>query len=113
MYFQSNKIQNDEIDTFYWRILLNLPQPNLNQILPELNKSQPVTKFCLNFQKTHGAPTNPIRHVGDLGNIKAEKGRTKVDITDKVASLFGPKDMSVSCTLISGIGHNQSIQVLS
>ena len=91
---------------------------NLPQILPELNKSepigpQPVTEFCLNFQKTHGAPTNTARHVGDLGNIKAEKGRAKVDITDKVASLFGPKDMSVSSTLISGIGHNQPIQVLS
>ena len=48
------------------------------------------------LQKTHGSPTNANRHVGDLGNIKVDHGRASIDITDKVASLFGSQDMSVS-----------------
>uniref|UniRef100_A0A023FAY3 Superoxide dismutase [Cu-Zn] n=1 Tax=Triatoma infestans TaxID=30076 RepID=A0A023FAY3_TRIIF len=41
--------------------------------------------------KEHGAPTDEIRHVGDLGNIVAEEnGVAKVCICDKVVSLCGP-----------------------
>ncbi|XP_015110247.1 superoxide dismutase [Cu-Zn] [Diachasma alloeum] len=40
--------------------------------------------------KTHGAPTDAIRHVGDLGNIEAnDQGEANVHIVDKVISLSG------------------------
>ncbi|KAL6473159.1 hypothetical protein MHYP_G00193470 [Metynnis hypsauchen] len=41
--------------------------------------------------KTHGGPTDEIRHVGDLGNVTAgDDGVAKIDIEDKVLSLSGP-----------------------
>lgn len=40
--------------------------------------------------KEHGAPTDENRHLGDLGNIVASgNGPTKVEITDKLITLFG------------------------
>jgi len=43
------------------------------------------------FGKTHGAPTDTIRHVGDLGNIEADDSTVaKVDIKDSLISLSGP-----------------------
>ncbi|GJQ71553.1 hypothetical protein Trydic_g11261 [Trypoxylus dichotomus] len=40
------------------------------------------------FNKSHGAPEDDNRHVGDLGNIVAdEKGVAKIQITDKIISL--------------------------
>ncbi|GMK54812.1 hypothetical protein CspeluHIS016_0113980 [Cutaneotrichosporon spelunceum] len=42
------------------------------------------------FNRTHGAPTDRIRHVGDLGNIEADaKGDAHIDFTDCVISLCG------------------------
>ncbi|XP_076624293.1 uncharacterized protein LOC143343356 [Colletes latitarsis] len=42
----------------------------------------------------HGAPNSPIRHVGDLGNIRANaNGVAEVDITDNVISLRGPNSI--------------------
>lgn len=39
----------------------------------------------------HGSPADEKRHVGDLGNIKADQtGRAVVNITDKVIRLSGP-----------------------
>jgi Cu-Zn family superoxide dismutase len=47
--------------------------------------------FCFCFlQKTHGAPNDTVRHVGDLGNIEAgNNGVATVNITDDVISLRG------------------------
>lgn len=43
------------------------------------------------FGKTHGAPTDDVRHVGDLGNIVADDTSTaKVNINDPIISLTGP-----------------------
>lgn len=43
------------------------------------------------FSKTHGAPSDETRHVGDLGNIKTDSnGLAKGSITDKLVKLFGP-----------------------
>lgn len=43
------------------------------------------------FGKTHGAPTDENRHVGDLGNIKTDStGLAKGSITDNLVKLFGP-----------------------
>ncbi len=42
----------------------------------------------------HGGPKAEMRHVGDLGNIEADKnGLARVEITDNVLSLEGPKSI--------------------
>ncbi|KAG7484465.1 hypothetical protein MATL_G00049640 [Megalops atlanticus] len=41
--------------------------------------------------KTHGGPTDEVRHVGDLGNVTAGSDNVaKINIEDKVISLAGP-----------------------
>jgi len=41
--------------------------------------------------KNHGAPTDAVRHAGDLGNIIAdENGIANVDITDQIIKFEGP-----------------------
>ena len=41
--------------------------------------------------KTHGSPTDEVRHAGDLGNVIAgEDGKAIINITDKQISLTGP-----------------------
>lgn len=40
---------------------------------------------------THGAPTDRVRHVGDLGNVQTdEDGVAELDFKDAVISLQGP-----------------------
>jgi len=41
------------------------------------------------LSKTHGGPTDAVRHVGDLGNVPEVNGKVVKDMTDNVASLFG------------------------
>ena len=42
------------------------------------------------FNMTHGAPTSPIRHVGDFGNFITDmQGNANYTYVDTVASLFG------------------------
>jgi len=46
------------------------------------------------FNKTHGAPTDEERHVGDLGNLTAgADGKAPVNITDKLITLMGPNSI--------------------
>jgi superoxide dismutase, Cu-Zn family len=41
--------------------------------------------------KTHGAPQDHNRHVGDLGNVRSDaSGVVTLDISDKQISLNGP-----------------------
>ena len=43
------------------------------------------------FSKTHGAPSDTNRHVGDLGNIQSNSsGVASFSFTDKVITLNGP-----------------------
>lgn len=40
--------------------------------------------------KTHGGPSDAVRHVGDLGNVVADKsGKAVIDMTDKLIALEG------------------------
>lgn len=44
--------------------------------------------------KEHGAPSDAVRHVGDLGNVEAgADGVAKIQISDKLISLTGPNSI--------------------
>lgn len=60
----------------------------------------PLTRFLFFFQtvnphgKTHGAPTDENRHVGDLGNIETDaQGNSKGEVVDKLIKLIGPESV--------------------
>ena len=59
---------------------------------------------CSHFNptnKTHGGPKDKIRHVGDLGNITANKdGVVKKRLTDSVISLKGKNNILGRCVVI-------------
>ena len=43
------------------------------------------------FNKAHGAPNDENRHVGDLGNVTADKdGNVKTNKSDRQIKLMGP-----------------------
>ncbi|KAI6789586.1 Superoxide dismutase [Hortaea werneckii] len=45
-------------------------------------------------QKTHGAPSDSERHVGDLGNFKTDgQGNAQGSVTDKLVKLIGPESV--------------------
>lgn len=52
--------------------------------------------------KTHGAPEDQERHVGDLGNVATDaQGNAQGTITDKLVKLIGPESiLGVSVTKI-------------
>ncbi|KIN01688.1 hypothetical protein OIDMADRAFT_18612 [Oidiodendron maius Zn] len=44
--------------------------------------------------KTHGAPADENRHVGDLGNFETDaQGNGKGSVTDKLVKLIGPQSV--------------------
>jgi len=46
------------------------------------------------YGKTHGAPSDAVRHVGDLGNIQSDEyGTSSFVFTDALISLNG--DLSI------------------
>jgi Cu-Zn family superoxide dismutase len=48
--------------------------------------------------KTHGAPSDETRHVGDLGNFKTDgQGNGKGSTTDKLIKLIGPESVIGVC----------------
>jgi hypothetical protein len=52
------------------------------------------TRIVNPHSKTHGAPTDEVRHVGDLGNVKTDaQGNAKGTTTDKLIKLIGPESV--------------------
>lgn len=50
--------------------------------------------------KTHGAPEDEERHVGDLGNFKTDgQGNAEGSVTDKLIKLIGPDSVVGVCCL--------------
>lgn len=48
--------------------------------------------------KTHGAPTDEVRHVGDLGNFKTDaQGNGVGSVEDKYIKLIGPESVIGVC----------------
>ncbi|XP_062392388.1 superoxide dismutase [Cu-Zn] [Sardina pilchardus] len=46
------------------------------------------------FNKTHGGPTDDVRHVGDLGNVTAGGNNVaKINIEDSLLTLNGPNSI--------------------
>lgn len=50
------------------------------------------------FGKTHGAPTDDERHVGDLGNFKTDaQGNAVGSVQDKLVKLIGAESVLGVC----------------
>lgn len=55
------------------------------------------------FGKTHGAPEDEVRHVGDLGNIQTDaEGVAKGSKTDRLISLFGENSILGRTVVVHG-----------
>jgi len=55
------------------------------------------------FSKTHGAPSDETRHVGDLGNFKTDgQGNATGSIQDKLVKLIGPESVLGRTIVVHG-----------
>lgn len=55
------------------------------------------------FGKTHGAPDDQERHVGDMGNFKTDgQGNVKATVTDRLIKLIGPESVLGVCNSLFG-----------
>ncbi|CAF4844005.1 unnamed protein product [Pieris macdunnoughi] len=54
---------------------------------------QDIGPHFIAYYGRHGGPRDNIRHVGDLGNIKAEEETLNVKIIDHLISLAGPRSI--------------------
>ena len=51
--------------------------------------------------KTHGAPSDEVRHVGDLGNFKTDaQGNGVSSVQDKLIKLIGPESVIGVCDIL-------------
>ncbi|RMY01792.1 hypothetical protein D0867_11275 [Hortaea werneckii] len=75
-------------------LTLTTPQP-LPSLSPSEAKSLTWNDETVNpHQKTHGAPADSERHVGDLGNFKTDgQGNATGSVTDKLVKLIGPESV--------------------
>lgn len=61
------------------------------------------------FAKTHGAPTDSERHVGDLGNIQSNSsGIAVLDIEDEQLTLNGPLSIVGRSVVVHTVGAGVS-----
>lgn len=60
-----------------------------------INQLTPLLLFTVNpHNKTHGAPSDSERHVGDLGNFKTDaQGNAEGTVSDKFIKLIGPESV--------------------
>ncbi|KAK9461520.1 superoxide dismutase [Lipomyces oligophaga] len=55
------------------------------------------------FGKTHGAPTDEARHVGDMGNFSTDaEGNAKGSLTDSLIALIGPQSILGRTVVVHG-----------
>ncbi|KAK9370725.1 superoxide dismutase [Lipomyces kononenkoae] len=55
------------------------------------------------FGKTHGSPTDDVRHVGDLGNVTTDaQGNAKGSTSDSLITLIGPQSILGRTIVIHG-----------
>ncbi|KAK9239197.1 superoxide dismutase [Lipomyces kononenkoae] len=55
------------------------------------------------FGKTHGAPTDDVRHIGDLGNVTTDNlGNAKGSTSDSLITLIGPQSILGRTIVIHG-----------
>ncbi|VDM25656.1 unnamed protein product [Toxocara canis] len=58
------------------------------------------------FNKTHGGPKDEMRHVGDLGNVKADaNGVAKFEIVDKLVQIHGEHSV-IGRSLVVHVGED-------
>ena len=75
------------------------PQPALIVSIPHdlfwfLTQAYLDFKIVNPFNKTHGAPSDEERHVGDLGNFKTDaSGNASGSVDDKLIKLIGPESV--------------------
>jgi Cu/Zn superoxide dismutase len=59
--------------------------------------------------KTHGAPSDDERHVGDLGNFKTDgQGNAQGSVSDKLIKLIGSESV-IGVRLILPLLHTSSL----
>lgn len=67
------------------------------------SQTRPLTRSIIvnPHNKTHGAPSDETRHVGDLGNIETDaQGNSKGSVQDKHVKLIGPESVIGVCPII-------------
>ncbi|CAK1552614.1 unnamed protein product [Leptosia nina] len=66
---------------------------HVHQVGSIKDNCQDIGPHFIAYYGRHGGPRDNIRHVGDLGNIKAEEDTLKVKILDHLISLAGPRSI--------------------
>lgn len=87
--------REEEPTTISWEISGNTPNAQRGFHIHEFGD---VTNGCVSagphfnpFKTTHGAPTDSIRHVGDMGNVETDaNGVAKGSRKDSLIKLLGP-----------------------
>ncbi|KAL8873436.1 MAG: hypothetical protein Q9198_007024 [Flavoplaca austrocitrina] len=60
----------------------------------DIQGNDPSAKRVNPFSKEHGAPSDSVRHVGDLGNYETDtQGNAKGSISDQLIKLIGPESV--------------------
>lgn len=75
--------------------------PPVPSILPAVGIEVLIKDIVNPFGKTHGAPADEERHVGDLGNFKTDaQGNAVGSVQDKLIKLIGAESVLGVCNLL-------------
>ncbi|CAL4125346.1 unnamed protein product [Meganyctiphanes norvegica] len=59
------------------------------------------------YDRSHGGPSDLVRHIGDLGNIEADnQGIAYVNITDTTITLLGPRSVMARAIVVKEASDN-------